>query len=214
LRVVGHRANTVSWLRRLARCSDAVEIDVISTDGGFYATHSVVWRYGSPILLREKLARMLESLHLKPPTPLEKLIASLPEGMPVFLDLKTPINGDSIRALRRIVGKRRAYIVTRWHNIAQLAAAYGFRVLLSIASRPANPALLVERSGAHGLSIEAAYADGELVGELHSRGFEVAVWTVNSLEAAAAMEALGVDWLVTDVPCSIRGRTETVPRGV
>ncbi len=44
----------------------------------------------------------------------------------------------------------------------------------------------------------------ERVREWHARGLEVAVWTVNDSAEAKRLEAMGVDWVITNVPGQLR----------
>jgi glycerophosphoryl diester phosphodiesterase len=46
--------------------------------------------------------------------------------------------------------------------------------------------------------------DEELVEELHSAGYKVAVWTVNDPAKARELAELGVDYLITDHPEKVR----------
>jgi glycerophosphoryl diester phosphodiesterase len=54
------------------------------------------------------------------------------------------------------------------------------------------------------LSISAARATPRLVRDVHRRGGEVHVWTVNDLNNALTMIEMGVDNIITDEPVDIR----------
>jgi glycerophosphoryl diester phosphodiesterase len=62
----------------------------------------------------------------------------------------------------------------------------------------------LSRMEADFLSISAARASQSLVRELHSRGRQVHVWTVNDLSNALSMIEMGVDNIITDEPVNIR----------
>jgi len=62
----------------------------------------------------------------------------------------------------------------------------------------------VARMEADFLSINAAQATPGLVRDLHRRGREIHVWTVNDLHNALAMIEVGVDNIITDRPTELR----------
>jgi glycerophosphoryl diester phosphodiesterase len=53
--------------------------------------------------------------------------------------------------------------------------------------------------------LERTLADPATVGTLQRAGKSVGVWTVNDPGEARDLEALGVDWLITDAPGALRG---------
>jgi glycerophosphoryl diester phosphodiesterase len=205
LLVVGHRANTRRWLRRQAVCSDLVEIDVVDEEGVLRSGHR--GPAGSPVLLRERLGRRLEELRFTPSPLLVDLLSLVPRGVGVMLDLKAPVEP---RRLRRVVEEAGLaptgiYVSTRWHNLGPGLAGEGFRVLLSMDSRPASLSVLAGEAAAAGVSVRHSYVDRGLVEEAHSLGLVVAAWTVNRREEALRVAQLGVDMVVTDTPCRLRG---------
>jgi glycerophosphoryl diester phosphodiesterase len=66
----------------------------------------------------------------------------------------------------------------------------------------------LSRMEADFLSISAARATPRLVRDVHSRGREVHVWTVNDLSNALSMIEMGVDNIITDEPLDIRSWLE------
>ena len=54
------------------------------------------------------------------------------------------------------------------------------------------------------LSISAARATPGLVRDVHRRGREIHVWTVNDLNNVLKMIAMGVDNIITDQPADVR----------
>lgn len=50
----------------------------------------------------------------------------------------------------------------------------------------------------------------ELVEKLSSRGFRVIAWTVNEPDTAVHLLKMGVEGIITDNPCAIRGAIEAV----
>ena len=68
----------------------------------------------------------------------------------------------------------------------------------------------LEQSGADGLSSQAhALLDAQFAAELHQRGKEIHVWTVDSARAAGHYRALGVDSIMTNRPGWLRDRLLT-----
>ena len=66
----------------------------------------------------------------------------------------------------------------------------------------------LSRMEADFLSISAARATPRLVRDVHRRGGEVHVWTVNDLNNALTMIEMGVDNIITDEPVEIRSLLE------
>jgi glycerophosphoryl diester phosphodiesterase len=66
----------------------------------------------------------------------------------------------------------------------------------------------LSRMEADFLSISAARATPRLVREVHRRGKELHVWTVNDLSNALSMIEMGVDNIITDEPAEIRSLLE------
>lgn len=201
--VIGHRANTPRWVRRFLPCVDGLELDVVLRSGAYHTTHMQPGRSG--VLLREKLAHIIGNIHLTPAPRLEELLELIPAEKLLLFDLKTPISSsDAFRLAELVRGRGRVMVSTRHHHLAPLLRDAGFTVLLSLASRPASPPALVEAAGAHGVSIDSSVVDCELVSELRRRGYVVIVWTVNSVAELERLRAMGVDGVVTDIPCKLR----------
>jgi len=161
----------------------------------------------SPRLLRERIGRAIEGLRFTPSLLLEELLRDAVEaGVGVMLDLKAPVEPALLADVARRAGLApgRVYVSTRWHSLSPGLAAAGFRVLLSVDSRPLEPALLVRRASAVGLATRYSYVDPGLVGELRSAGLVVVAWTVNARDELCRLSDLGVDIVVTDAPCRAR----------
>ena len=50
----------------------------------------------------------------------------------------------------------------------------------------------------------------ERVNRWHAQGWEVAVWTVDDVDEARRLRALGVDWIITNRPGELRRQLKTV----
>lgn len=64
---------------------------------------------------------------------------------------------------------------------------------------------IAEELGAAAVLPSREAATRELVEKLKSRGFDVIIWTVNDAEEARRLFSYGVDGVITDDPCSLRG---------
>ncbi|ABM80194.1 glycerophosphodiester phosphodiesterase [Hyperthermus butylicus] len=201
--LLGHRANTPRWIRSYLRCADGVEIDVTLHNGRLVASH--ILPDTRPRLLRERLARLLETIHLSGPYGLEDLVSLVPPESAILFDLKTARAAHQLAGfLEGLSRSSLVMVATRWHSLVGLLKTDGVRVLLSLDSRPARPVELVEAAGADGVSVRAEYIDEEFVEELHSHGYLVTAWTVNMSGEAARLQAYGVDVIVTEYPCELR----------
>ena len=196
--------------RYLASGADGVEVDVYVENGRPMIGHPP--RRGRPRLLRARLARKLESLHLTPGLDPRRLGSLLGPGRILWLDLKD-------RGAPRILGALAAslpqglelVVSTRYHDEAPgaRAALPGALVMLSIESRPPKLRPLLEAAGADGVTIEASYIDEGLVGEAREMGARLAAWVVNEPGEMERLIRLGVDYLITDYPevaVRLRGR--------
>ena len=200
--VLGHRANTPRWVRRLlAEGADGVEVDFFCKGDGLFASHlSLV---GRARLLRERIASLLTSLHLLGPYPLEKVLSHLPPGAPVMLDLKSGLSGACVESLVELSRLFDSYVSIRDYGVAPTLSDRGIRVLLSMDHRPLRVLDELEAARAIGVSISKSYVDMGLVELLHGHGYMVAVWTVNTVEEARKLLALSPDILVTDYPAVV-----------
>ncbi len=199
--VVGHRANTPRWLRRHLRCTSMVEVDVYLRGNMLVAGHQLP--ASRPLLLRQRLARILENMHFTPSRPLPLLLSTLPPSARVMLDLKDRVSPRLVASVleETEVEPERVILATRWHSDARsLHEEVGAPVLLSIDSRPANPLGLVEDAGAQGVSVRYSYLDPLFSRSLRSKGYLVAVWTVNTVDDFIYVKRL-VDLVVSDNPC-------------
>lgn len=159
---------------------------------------------------------------------LEEVLARLPVGKMLFIELKS--GPEMIEPLRRILtashvpaGQLRLLafdipLVTRLKERLP-----GYQVCLNLEYRwhwrtlswsPSRPEVLttLERCNSDGLSSQAhARLDAALIAELHERGKEVLVWTVDAARSAERYRALGVDALMTNRPGWLRSRRPAAP---
>ncbi|QOJ78716.1 glycerophosphodiester phosphodiesterase [Infirmifilum lucidum] len=209
--IVAHKANRKSLLLKYLRVGvEVVEFDV-TRDGngelvvkhgmetGVRGLRGLVMDYGYLLIEgRDPLFR---------PSTLEEHLSLVGSKCGVWLDLKTRgIEVESV-ALARKFGVRDVIVSSGFHNTIRRAKEVDGSVtaiLGNVQYRPANPVKEVELASADGISVHYYFVDRELVEELHSVGFKVAVWTVNNPAKASELVELGVDYLITDAPEKLR----------
>jgi hypothetical protein len=213
--VLGHKANTVKWIRRyLSEEADGVEIDIYCTPSGVRVGHLVPHR--EPRLLREKIGNILSNIHF---TPSEKFYNFTKKAAKLtriaMIDLKgvdyTPSCIDEIMDAAKVFEK--VYISTRIHVLASKFASKGFTALLSMDHYPVDPITDVKRSRAQGVSISSDYVDQALSNRLHEEGLVLAVWTVNDEQEIARVVGLGADIIITEYPRRARQVIEKLRGG-
>lgn len=141
--------------------------------------------------------------HIVKPVALEKAVEILKGGI-LWLDLKDRGLADYLirDEYRRVLASYSSNLVfsTKYHiETTKLKKAYPeAAVLLSLQCAPAKILSLIEEAGADGISLEIAYATEELVKEVKTGGYLIAVWTVNDEDSAVRALLLGVDYVVSD----------------
>lgn len=199
--IVGHRANSPTWLQRYIEAGvDMVEFDVWYKDGKIGLGH--ILEDERHVTLRERVARFLLSIHIrKPPSPTE-LPELLPRGMGVWLDLKTRIPPEELSVFKGLLYGRQVVVSTRWHSdipgIRRVLS--GAKVFASLDHRPADPVEAARGPKADGLSLRFTYIDEELVKALHGKALLVAAWTINEEGNILQAIKMGVDYIITDLP--------------
>lgn len=152
---------------------------------------------------------------------LEEILAELPHGKRLFIELKS---GAAIIAPLRtalaagqVLHEQLRLLAFDARLVADLKEQLpAIKVCLNVDYRwsvrrlawsPSREELLaiLTQCGADGLSSKAhALLDGELVAALHRSGREVHVWTVDSIRRAAHFANYGVDSIMTNRPALLR----------
>lgn len=201
--IVGHRANTLRWLRRYLREGvDGVEVDAVLVGGEPRLGHPAR-RRRSP-LLRERIAQILEGLHILKPMGIRDLVELVPEDIILWVDVKGRGAPELVSKILTLTRRHSIIVSTRYHDEASQLASMGkdkqIIVMLSMESRPHSLEAIAGSSGARGIAIESSYIDEDLVREAHMLGMQVASWTVNEESELSRMIGLGVDYVITDYP--------------
>lgn len=214
--VVAHKANRKSLLLRyLKQGVEVIEFDVTFEDGALLVKHGGnVGSHGLRGLLMSYGYLLLEGREpLFRPSTLEEYLRLADGKAGMWLDLKSRGIEREVAALARAHGVRTVIVSSGFHNTLHLArkgCSDAVLMLGNVSYRPANPVKEVELASADGLSINHEFVDKELVEELHSVGYKVAVWTVNKPQRALELIELGVDYLITDRPEVMRRLVEHV----
>lgn len=200
-KIIGHRANTRAWMNRYIReGADGLEVDASMRGGKVVLGHPP--RRTTPATLRERIAMLLTSLHLRKPLRFEYVVEEVrSRNLVLWIDSKSPGLYKALMEYRGLIkGLREVVVSTRIHAEAPRYAKISdnVRVLLSLESVPVNARRLVEESGAHGISINFEVLTPSLLKSLSSEGVLVGIWTLNSPSDLKSILRARIDYVVTD----------------
>lgn len=147
------------------------------------------------------------------PMLLDELLATVPTGPVVQLDVKT--HGDpalgvaTAQAACRLAGRhsgQRVEIVSFHAATCAAAARLGHRARLIVWADYAPAALAAWARGAavQGVCVEHFLLHAALVDQLRESGLSVTTGTINDLELARRVAQLGVDAITSDQPAQLR----------
>ena len=119
-----------------------------------------------------------------------------------------PLDEENCPALKKQVGMVSSVISDKLTLIAALYPQMSVRQILATLSAQADPAAYVRALGfpVELVSCEyhTAFANPEVVNQLHDAGCKAAFWTVNTEDVVRSLVPLGPDCFVTDRPDVIR----------
>lgn len=119
-----------------------------------------------------------------------------------------PLDEENCPALKKQVGMVSSVISDKLTLIAALYPQMSVRQILATLSAQADPAAYVRTLGfpVELVSCEyhTAFANPEVVNQLHDAGCKAAFWTVNTEDVVRSLVPLGPDCFVTDRPDVIR----------
>ena len=122
--------------------------------------------------------------------------------------LDEPLDEENCPALKKQVGMVSSVISDKLTLIAALYPQMSVRQILATLSAQADPAAYVRTLGfpVELVSCEyhTAFANPEVVNQLHDAGCKAAFWTVNTEDVVRSLVPLGPDCFVTDRPDVIR----------
>jgi len=203
--------NSLAACRAAPATADLVEIDCrLTGDGVLVVFHDatlerLAGREGQVERLALEELRTVEIGEGHSIPTLEELLASLPPGFPVNLELKRDeADPDAlVTAVVAAIDGRRAILVSSFET--ELLVAVRDRcpdVPLAPISSDDPTGLLVagERLGAWSIHLHARLATTTLVESAHAAGRRVLVFTVNEPEEARRLIGCGVDGIFSDWP--------------
>lgn len=204
--IVAHRAgNDLAALAAAAAHADVAEADVHLRRGRLELRHAK--RLGP-------LPVLWERWHLVDPASepllLGDLLAQVPAGLELMLDLKGPdprLAGAVMRAAQDWRAARSLIACSRaWRTVDGLLGTSGLRTLHSVGSARQLRTLLrrYRPDTLEGVSIDRALLTPTVVSLLRERAPHVWSWPVNDRATARALAAWGVTGLITDVPAILR----------
>ena len=215
IEIIGHRGapreyveNTLpSFARALELGAPAIELDVHATrDGGIVVHHDAALKDGRTIadLWLEETRRV--TLADGSPIPvLEEVLDLAARRCRLYVEVKALAATAPVARLLRPSGDQHA-VHSFDHRVAKRVhdLAHGIPVGILLSSYVLDPAALLRGTGARDFWQHWEHVDQELVRRVHDAGGRVIAWTVNSPHAAAALAALGVDGICTDLIPPVR----------
>ena len=202
VRRIAHRAGNSrrSLQAAVAAGADWLETDLWYQYGRLVARHErAIWRL--PLVYDSWRLRA----HFRP-LYLQEILELAGSGPGLFLDFKgshTPLAEAVVAALRRLDAvERTAVCGQHWPSLDEIARVEpGIRLFYSLGRREQLQALrrrIEAGFSPTGVSIGRWLVTESVLAELHERGLQVFVWTVNDSEEAAQLAAWGVDGITSD----------------
>jgi len=206
--IVAHRANTLKRIRKYIEFRvPAIEIDVIDSSNDVVLQHvreeAPLWFESSHHNSMHVFRRLLFNISAFRPLRLVDVLRVVNGKTNVLIDLKSKEIADKVvDAIKKANFKGEVYVSSKYHcdirSIKDLMPEV--KGLLTLEDQPLNLAEYIRKAKADGISMRVAFVEKSLVDELHKHGYIVATWTVNDVELARQLSAIGVDMIVTDIP--------------
>ena len=224
--IVGHRGVRVAGIpenspaafaRAVATGADAVELDARRTaDGSVVVSHDAVTADG--LVVVESTVEQLQAAGV---STLEEVLAGLPAGLGVDLELKNlPFDPDyaedeslvqMVAGVIAPLGDRHPLLLTSFNPFTVAAlhetfpdtptgfiTAAGVDVATALAvAREQHASFIVCELGSPGLDVEGVEA-------AHAAGVGVMLWAMGAVDELAAAAALGLDALCVDDPGRVK----------
>jgi hypothetical protein len=197
---VAHRAgNDLATLREAARLgADVIEADVHLHKGRLEVRHTkslgpLPWLWDRWALYPVDPGQLM----------LDQLMASLPVGQTVMLDLKGVgrVGPETLRFLQQQAVEHPLWVCARWWPSSLAFADQSWaRVLLSCRGRTEIARLrrwLRTGRAPYGVSIHLSMLTPDLVHEIQARGSKVLSWPVDDVHALAEARRLQIDGAIT-----------------
>ena len=145
---------------------------------------------------------------------LEEVIATVPRGKRLFIEIKTgPRIVARLAGVLAASGKAAAQFPIIGFDIHSVALAKrrlpDHECYLVTVFRGADLVRRVKAAGLDGIDVRYPVS-GRFLHRLEENGLKCAVWTVNRVERARRLAALGVHSITTDVPLRVRAALKSV----
>jgi glycerophosphoryl diester phosphodiesterase len=202
--------NTLRAVKRAIELgADMVEVDVrLSKDGFVVVIHdeTVDRTTDGTGYVEKKSLKELKNLDAglgeKIPT-LDEVIETVKGKVKLVIELKKQGFEDKvIEILRQKDFVEDAILTSFFHKAVKKVKELNSRIKTGIIFRcsPVDVTDLALKSKADILFPEYKYVNSEMVDEIHRKGLEVYVWTIDNLEEAKAFVKMGVNGIVTNKP--------------
>jgi glycerophosphoryl diester phosphodiesterase len=147
---------------------------------------------------------------------LEEVIAAIPAGKQLLIEIKAgPEVMPELKRVIRASGKEKQVLLQSFGFPTCVAARKAFprlpvHLLVAALHNPLtgawSPSIVkaaakAQKAGLHGMGAnDTPLVDASSVQKLHSAGMKMNIWTVDEVDAAQRLIALGVDGLITNRP--------------
>jgi glycerophosphoryl diester phosphodiesterase len=206
-----HPENSLpGFAHALAVGADALELDVhVTADGVPVVHHDAV--LGAGPLAGAAIARLTRDALLAHPLAPGVAIPTLAEvrdlahgRATLYVEVKASGAGEAVAAVLDGLGEA-APVHSFDHRVSRdvRAVSPGTPVGILSTSYLVDPVAAMRAADARDLWQHRELVDAALVATVHAAGGRIVVWTVNDVEAARALAALGVDGICTDVPADM-----------
>ena len=207
MELIAHRAgNRIDTVGAGLDVADGIELDVHLFRGRLEVRHSkVLW----PFRVYWERWELLPS---EDPPDLASIVAAIPDGAHVWLDLKGFTGRLTRRVLRNIDGHRPLTVSTRsWWTLRTVRQADGIRSFRSVGSRWQLWAVQRARFGSRdGIVMHERFSSSDVMERLLRLTPRVVVWAVDDLERASDLARIGVTGIIADdLDLVARIRSET-----
>lgn len=224
--VIGHRGaaglvaeNTLPSFRRAYACGvSAVELDVYYLGGSLIVIHDETvdrTTNGTGTVMGQTLAslRALDAGNGAVVPLLEEVVAELPEGVGLNVELKGP--GTALPVARFLSGQRLPEVLVSSFDHAELRVfreADGLTRVAPLFQRWQPDGLATAQAlQAWAVNLSRRVAEPPLLARIAERGLRAFVYTVNDLEEARRLVASGASGVFTDYPDRITRGALTAP---
>lgn len=194
---------------------DGIEIDVYFVDNELLVFHDsrLERTTNGEGYIQEKTLGYLRSLNAgqgeKIPT-LQEVFALVDKSVVINIELKGFATADPVV---QFIHKQ---IALGWHYDSIIVSSFNHRLLRRVkeldekimigalcVGLPVDNAKFAEVLKAYSVKVEKDFIDQEMVDDAHRRGLKIFVFTVNEVDEANRLKALGVDGVFSDYPDKI-----------